>query len=416
MKILLTSIGTRGDVEPFLAIGALLKEQGHEVSYLFPEQFGNLVETEDAFFPLTPKFLELIESEDGKAFIGNSSFLRKLRALRVMYKEGMQVNKLLVKQQYQTIESLNPDLIVYHPKCNYPLLWGLHKQKRTVLISPIPYVIHRVLGSAHVGFGNNRGLFNKWTYSLANKGVVKAIFDAQKVLPDLPKIPKAEIHKRWKTERLGYAVSPSLFKRPEEWGREVQVVGYHERNKQKATPLDEKLAEFLANHENIVLVTFGSMVNQQPGRISRIIYESLDELGFPCIINTAAGGLESLEEFSSHPNFYFAETLPYDSVLPQIDAIIHHGGSGTVHNGLKYNCRTLLVPHIMDQYKWNELIQQLGVGPEGISINRLKKVSFKKKVQDLMTNPTYKKNTARLAEAMRQESYEKALVDFITKG
>ena len=151
MKILLTAIGTRGDVEPFLAIGALLKAQGHEVVFLFPEQFKELA-GKDPFVGYTPKFLALIESKEGKAFIGNSSLWTKIRALRFMYKEGMKVNKEMVLQQFETVKSQQPDLIVYHPKCNYPLLWGLRTQNKTVMVSPVPYVIHRVKGSAHVGF------------------------------------------------------------------------------------------------------------------------------------------------------------------------------------------------------------------------------------------------------------------------
>ena len=44
MKIILITIGTRGDIEPFLAIGAILKEKGHRVICALPDQFRNLVE------------------------------------------------------------------------------------------------------------------------------------------------------------------------------------------------------------------------------------------------------------------------------------------------------------------------------------------------------------------------------------
>ena len=45
MKILLIAIGSRGDIEPFLAAGEVLMEQGHEVEYCFPEHFRSLVDT-----------------------------------------------------------------------------------------------------------------------------------------------------------------------------------------------------------------------------------------------------------------------------------------------------------------------------------------------------------------------------------
>jgi sterol 3beta-glucosyltransferase len=45
MKIILTSIGTRGDIEPFLAIGIFLKEKGHQVICAFSERFRELTES-----------------------------------------------------------------------------------------------------------------------------------------------------------------------------------------------------------------------------------------------------------------------------------------------------------------------------------------------------------------------------------
>ncbi|MFC2090994.1 glycosyltransferase, partial [Bacteroidota bacterium] len=50
MKILLTSIGTRGDIEPFLAIGKMLKEKGHQVICAFSEKFREETESCDIEF------------------------------------------------------------------------------------------------------------------------------------------------------------------------------------------------------------------------------------------------------------------------------------------------------------------------------------------------------------------------------
>jgi UDP:flavonoid glycosyltransferase YjiC (YdhE family) len=73
MKIILISIGTRGDMEPFLAVGELLKENGHQVLCAFPEQFRNLAKDwQLEFASLGPKFIDLSESEVGKAVMGGS--------------------------------------------------------------------------------------------------------------------------------------------------------------------------------------------------------------------------------------------------------------------------------------------------------------------------------------------------------
>ncbi len=82
MKIILNSVGTRGDMEPFLAIGELLKANGHHVICAFPEQFKDLAKKSDLeFSSLGSKFINLLESEDGKAAMGGSTGLKKIKGI-----------------------------------------------------------------------------------------------------------------------------------------------------------------------------------------------------------------------------------------------------------------------------------------------------------------------------------------------
>jgi len=81
MKAILFSLGTRGDIEPFLAIAERLRKKGHEVVCAFPVQFQKLVdETKYEFFGLSEMFLELIEGEKAKMILGGKVRLsRKIR-------------------------------------------------------------------------------------------------------------------------------------------------------------------------------------------------------------------------------------------------------------------------------------------------------------------------------------------------
>ena len=74
MKIVLLSVGTRGDMEPFLAIGGMLQEKGHHVICAFPDQFRPLAEEAGIeFASLGPKFIELLDSDLGKAALGGAA-------------------------------------------------------------------------------------------------------------------------------------------------------------------------------------------------------------------------------------------------------------------------------------------------------------------------------------------------------
>ncbi len=417
MKILLTSIGTRGDVEPFLAIGELLARKGHEVIFSFPAQFEAIVNKHFSFYALSPQFVALLESKEGRTLMGKARLLSKIQAMARIYKKSLAVNKTLVEQQYEIIEKENPDLIVHNVKCNYPVLWGLKHSKKTILVSPVPYFIYYVAGNVHVSFNKNFGtLLNKLTYRLSNFGLIKTIYDAQKHLPKDIKFSKSTIKQALLGKKLAYTISPQLFQRPNDWADHVQVLGYHERNKHTDWTPSEALIQFLEKNPKVLFITFGSMVNTFPEETSTLIYQVLDDLGVPTIINTAAGGLLRLDTFAQKEKFYFTTQIPYDWLLGKVYAVMHHGGAGTTHSALKYGCPSLIIPHIIDQFSWNSLIHKLGIGPKGISINKLSGKKLTVMLNDLLNNENYKNNATKITRQMADEKLEDQLYDFIIKA
>ena len=80
------------------------------------------------------------------------------------------------------------------------------------------------------------------------------------------------------------------------------------------------------------------------------------------IINSSWGGLEKIEAASE--TIHFVNNIPYDWLLPKIYAVVHHGGSGTTHMALKYACPSLVIPHILDQFYWNNIIAKQKLGTE----------------------------------------------------
>jgi len=177
MKIILISIGTHGDVEPFLAIGEILKKRGHKVICVLPEQFRNLVEDSNMeFASLGTKFIEMLNCDIEKTALGASgSGLKKIIAYIRLARNSTEINKELINKQYELIESENPDRIVYNGKAVYPIIWGLDKRGKIILVSPVPY-IHYVRNHTHIAFNSNFGpVLNKLTYSLANFGLILTV-------------------------------------------------------------------------------------------------------------------------------------------------------------------------------------------------------------------------------------------------
>ncbi len=323
----------------------------------------------------------------------------------------MTVNKILVREQFNIVKIEEPDLIIHNGKCNYPLLWHLSTGKKIVLISPIPYFIHYVKGFGHTGFSFYYGEFiNKLTYKIANFGLVKTIYDAQKILPStINKVSKNIIKKELYSEKLIYAISPSLFAKPTNWSTNVHVLGYHERDKKMDWLPDENIIQFTKNHTKILFLTFGSMINSNPEKTTQTILNVLDQLKVPTIINLAAGGLVQLEKYKENDLFYFTNQIPYDWVLEKCYGIIHHGGSGTTHSSIKYGCVSMILPHIFDQFGWNNLIDKKGLGPKGVAINKITEQNLKPLIIDLFENRSYKLRAREIAQKIQQENFENEL-------
>lgn len=267
----------------------------------------------------------------------------------------------------------------------------------------------------HVGINKNLGHFlNQLTYKLSNVGLVKTIYDIQKDLMDVKdKHSKKEIHRMLFKTKLIFSIAPQLFKRPDHWPNYVQVLGYHERNKVKDWKPSPEIEKFLEEHSKILFLTFGSMFNSNPTEISKLFYEVISKLNIPCIVNTASGGLMPLDNFEGSSNFSFVNNIPYEWIFQRVYAVIQHGGSGTTHMALKYGKPTLIIPHIMDQFGWNTLIDKHELGPLGFSINKIDEASLNHLILDLYENKLYKYNTDKLASEMAKNNLEKQLYNFI---
>jgi UDP:flavonoid glycosyltransferase YjiC (YdhE family) len=105
--------------------------------------------------------------------------------------------------------------------------------------------------------------------------------------------------------------------------------------------------------------------------------------------------------------------VPYDLIFPKIYGVIHHGGSGTTHMALKYGCASMIIPHIIDQFAWNSLLADLGVGPLGVKINKITTKSLEPKIIELMNNKKFKERAEEIKTQMAQENFKYKLLNEI---
>lgn len=414
-------------MEPFLAVGQLLKLRGHDVVCTMPEQFGTLVEeTGLRFKSIGPEFVNMLDSEDGKKAMGGGggSSLQKLFAMVRLARLGPIVNRKMIERQRSVFEEEKPDRIVCNGKSTYPFIYqieGRHlgvQRPAPIVLLPIPYM-HYVKGHAHLVFNRNLGsILNKLTFKLTNFGLIQSVMSSIQALNLACRIKRREVKDALFQAKTIYTISPTLFPRPSEWPSHLQVLGYHERTADTNwTPLKE-LEDFLSKSEKTVFITFGSMTNPAPEAVTRLFMTACEQHGIQAIFNTAAGGLAEPKHYDKN-QFHFLEKVPYAWIFPKVYAVIHHGGSGTTHTALKYGCASMVIPHIIDQFAWNDIISSKGAGPKGPSMKAIqrKMPKIKSEISELilalLSNSKYKEKSLELSTQIKLENYKESLLEAI---
>lgn len=415
MKAILFSLGTRGDMEPFLAIGELLKEKGWDILCVFPEQFRETVEEMGFQFEgFSKEFLEIMDDKETKIVLGGQgSLFKRIRILIKISRIGIKLSKDMTQLQHKILAEENPDRVLYHPKCNYSIVWGMKNPGKTIMVSPIPFLGHAINHLSTIGGDGYGKAINRFTFWITNRTKAWTIKNAAKKFKEEEiKITISSVMDAMlKSEKTFYTVSPSLFPRPGYWPKTAHVTGYYERDKTRNWQPDAKLVTFINNNKKIVFITFGSMSNPEPKEKTRMILDVLQRNQISAVINTSWGGLEEINE--APENVRFVSNIPYDWIFPKMYAVVHHGGSGTTHTALKYSCPSLIVPHIVDQFYWNRTISKLNLGPKGIPIKKFNEKDFENKLLDLVNNETYKKNALAVSENMKTESNREQLYKMI---
>ena len=169
MKAILFSIGTRGDIEPFLAIAHLLNGKKWDVLCVLPEQFRETVESMGLSFKgFSKEFLELLDGKDAKMFMGGrGSIFKRLAILIRMSRAALRLSREIIDLQHRIQLEENPDRVIYHPKCNYALIWAMAHPGKTIMVSPIPFMAHSI--DHLTALGNNYGKFlNRLSFRATN--------------------------------------------------------------------------------------------------------------------------------------------------------------------------------------------------------------------------------------------------------
>jgi UDP:flavonoid glycosyltransferase YjiC (YdhE family) len=351
---------------------------------------------------------DVLESDANRTVMGGSGIKKLFASIKLMkLAQNQKVPQEKESKIYELIKQERPDRIVYHSKIVYPLLWEYKNRGKTIFVCPFAY-FHYIKGHAFF-FGKNYGeFFNKLTFKFYDFGLATGTIIAKKWLQINDRITRKELKNIIHSRKFIYTISPSLFPRPVYWESNVKVLGHQELKRKNDWKPEKKLTEFIEKNEKILFITFGSMKNPEPEQKTKIILEILERIKIPAIINTAEGGLVKPDKFTSEM-IYFVSQVPYHWIFPKMYAVIQHGGAGTTHLAIKYGCATMIIPHFMDQFVWDKITFDMGVGPKGVKISRITKKNLEPKVLELLNNKSFKEKSVKIGNQMKKEDFKDEL-------
>eukprot|EP00955_Chlamydomonas_euryale_P041176 351927-Chlamydomonas_euryale.AAC.1 len=185
---------------------------------------------------------------------------------------------------------------------------------------------------------------------------------------------------------VSYIWSPSLVPRPDDWPTSCEVVGFINVELQKLIKYEPEpeLAEFLAAGPPPVYIGFGSLMLDDPVKLTNAFLTSVRKLKLRAIIQRGWGQLG--KNFTVNPpDVFFLDNAPHDWLFERCRAVVHHGGAGTTACGLHAGKPTFIVPFFGDQPFWGAACLARGVGPEPVPIDDLNVPAIVRALKTLVT-------------------------------
>ncbi|XP_010264040.1 PREDICTED: sterol 3-beta-glucosyltransferase UGT80A2-like isoform X2 [Nelumbo nucifera] len=404
LQIVMLIVGTRGDVQPFIAIGKRLQDYGHRVRLATHANFKEFVLTAGLeFYALggDPKVL-------AGYMVKNKGFLpsgpSEIPIQRKQIKEI--IFSLLDACKDADADSGIPfkaDAIIANP----PAYGHTHVAEALKVplhifftmpwtpTSEFPHPLSRVKQQAGYRLSYQivdsliwlgiRDMINDFRKKKLKLRPVTYLSGSQGSASDVPH---------------GYIWSPHLVPKPRDWGPKVDVAGFCFLDLSSNYEPPTELVEWLKAGPKPIYIGFGSLPVQDPEKMTQIIVEALEETGQRGIINKGWGGLGNLAE--SKDFVYLLDNCPHDWLFLQCRAVVHHGGAGTTAAGLKAACPTTIIPFFGDQPFWGERVHARGVGPAPIPVDEFSLPRLVDAIK-FMLDPEVKERAVELAKAMESE-------------
>ena len=391
MKIILATYGSRGDVQPMLALTLALQAEGHEVLLAAPpEKAGWAKQLGCPFYPLGSDVTAFIDDMENahslRPVISFVSFLRgELNTQFNLFPEIIARADLLIGSSLTfalstLAESLGipyrfiafaPQMLPsgYHP---FP---AFKHQKFPYWYNRMTWRIARLLDRHNITrlINNHRRrlglklIRDAWGNILGQHVILASDSAISTVPPDI--------------------IEPA-----------VTQTGYmHLYLPNQQLP---ELEAFLEAGPPPIYAGFGSMPIRDQIRNVSVIVEAARLAGQRAIISRF---WDAPSEFSNSNDLFFIQKYPHLNLFPKMAAVIHHGGAGTTATTAISGVPQIVVPHLLDQYYWGNQIYQSKLGPKPIWRSKLTSQKLATAIRECLANKQFRRKAREAAGIIKQQ-------------
>ncbi|MBN2485669.1 MAG: glycosyltransferase [Bacteroidales bacterium] len=412
MKIGLQAFGTRGDVEPFLALSIGLKNAGHSVTIAITTPYFT------DYSGYAEKYgIQVIHANNKKFIDQNVPFN--------LSDEEIATHILDLKEHYVYINAeklcLENDIVIGLEGAYYLHTFAeIHKK---------PYITlsyqHSLIPSQHKPymFHNDGSPLTPDKIYYSWKAVEEYInneysahvnsFRNKAGLPPLNNLFKQVTH----SEELHLiAVSRAFCTQYDEWGNHRYVCGHFNLgNILDARPLPEALTKFMEGNTPPLFLTLGSSNFSKQKHLNAYIktIKAANALGLKLIIQAGKTFSNELNELITDNVFLLNEIVDYTKLLPKCSMAIHHGGAGTTHIFLSCGIPCLILESGADTPVWAYELKRLGVAPERILLDEATEENIAEGIRQVTNSKQMKENALQINNIIRSENGVKTAVEII---
>jgi sterol 3beta-glucosyltransferase len=389
MRIVIPTIGSRGDVQPFIALAQGLNRAGHRVTLASHPMMKDLVESHEVdFSPIGPN----IDLAHEVAVLLQNSPSAAVGLFRVM------------QFSFKMLQYSHHDILAL---CNEADLVIISAQsaagKNEAEIQRVPYLSVTLMPWAIPWDDPDRPFLRRTLYRLIDRlvGLITTRpLNRIRKQQGLPPVGR----EGFTSLRLNLVpVSPTVYDPNPLWEARHRVTGYWFVEEIKGWQPAADLLAFLDAGEPPIVISLGAMSlgEKDEKEVVKLFTDAIQEVGCRAIIQGWDAGAQQSDLPSS---IHAAGAIPHSWLLPRCAAIVHHGGFGTTSAGLRAGIPALVIPHIADQFFWANIIYDLGAGPKPVPRRKLSKATLVAALNELVHNNDFQLAASSSGEKIRYET------------